>query len=247
MATEASNEQTSSTSLLLARRNFSLRLTVPKRSFEQELPAGSPTSTVATSPGRRSNTDDGLDTPNWSPLIRVTQNLSETITKSPITTNEQPHSPISLNPTSRLGRRLSSLCTISQSKRRFSKEEFQKRGAQDLEEYLQNLENRDELADYLLGLHLTDACSNLRFACAVISFEKTTDLKQRKLKSRKIVSLFLEPTSSFYLKSFPNELFAPELLIPSKLEETLVIGKFFALTELMKNSLVKEFLSKEDI
>jgi hypothetical protein len=148
------------------------------------------------------------------------------------------HSPL-LGATKVVGRRLSSLL------RKEREEEIAESKVSPLvpklDETLLERDNRNVLVSQLLAAHHRDASLSVRFISGINELVRTGGSRDNRAKAKKLVSLFLDTNSSYYLK---------DLQIPKDLANAVTQGnldalvplKVFFLEELLKLDIVKTFL-----
>jgi len=152
-----------------------------------------------------------------------------------------PQSPQSFSPLltgSRLAGRLRGAMTEKKREKALTVDDFSTAETKELDELLLNFECRSELVNTFLAQHQRDSSVQVRFISAVIEIQGISDKSEKRVKLKRIFSLFIQQGSLFRLRSIPEELYPK----PGDMESMEVL-RAFVLSELIKTKIVIEFMA----
>ena len=102
---------------------------------------------------------------------------------------------------------------------------------------LNRKERRDALVDQLLAEHARDAVLKVRFITAYHEWNKIADLKGKKHKGRKLIAVFLEPNSMFYLHD----------VVPKEIQDVIHQGNHVDGFARLKDHLLNELVTNPNV
>lgn len=116
-----------------------------------------------------------------------------------------------------------------------------------LERLLNDEAMRNELVQHLIGKHSSNVTFKIRFLLAVNDFQRTKAKKEKKFKAEKIVNLFFDPESSYYLQGLPEHLSTEFQKISKRKafqhqEALILIVKNYVFEELKSHQVILDYL-----